>query len=150
LKLFIKILITVTAFPRTRGTRRLDLATSILFNHNSGTGLNATNMSDMYPMRFGEYSSPVQPHKPSQYYKLWVFPFKPIKVRFDRLTLLALLDRSLTSFELISSILLAVLVAIFGAVLLYKNFFHDLWLIVFCLVIASSQYTLLKVFILHF
>ncbi|CAG2162264.1 unnamed protein product, partial [Oppiella nova] len=134
----------ITAFPRTRGSRRLDLATSILFNQNTGTGLNANNMSDMYPLRFGEFSSPVPTHKPSQYYKLWIFPFKPIKVRFDRLTLLALLDRSLTAFELITSILLAVMVAVFGSILLYKNFFHDLWLIVFCLVIASSQYTLLK------
>lgn len=112
-------------------------------------GLNAANMSEMYPLRFGEFSPPVQTHKPSQYYKLRVFPFKPIKVRFDRLTLLALLDRSLTTFELIASILLAIMVSVFGSILLYKDFFHDLWLIVFCLVIASSQYTLLKVFIAH-
>ncbi|XP_054154307.1 pecanex-like protein 1 [Oppia nitens] len=134
----------ITAFPRTRGSRRLDIATSILFNHSSGTGLNTTNMTEMYPLRFGEFSSPVPQHKPTQYYKLWIFPFKAIKVRFDRLTLLALLDRSLTTFELIASILLAIMVSIFGSILLFNNFFHDLWLIVFCLVIASSQYTLLK------
>lgn len=107
--------------------------------------MRASNLSEMYPLRFGEFSSPVQTHKPSQYYKLKLFPFKPIKVRFDRLTLLALLDRSLTTFELIASIFLAIMVAVFGSLLLYKDFFHDLWLIVFCLVMASSQYTLLKV-----
>lgn len=136
----------VTAFPRTRTTRRIDLTTNMLFNHNnSGSGLNATNLSELYPLRYSDFHSPVQQHKANQYYKLWILPFKYIKVRFDRLTLLALLDRSLTPYEFISSILLAVLVAVFGAVLLYRNFFHDISLFIFCLVIASSQYTLLKV-----
>lgn len=66
-------------------------------------------------------------------------------MRFDRLTLLALLDPSLTIFELMSSIVLAVLVAVFGSILLHNNYFEDIWLFVFCIVMASCQYTLLKV-----
>lgn len=86
-----------------------------------------------------------QQMKPSQYYNVNILNLKTIKIHFDRLALLAFLDRNLTIFELISSILLAVLVAIFSSILLSKDFFHDIRLVIFCFVVAGSQYTLLKV-----
>ncbi|XP_022257196.1 pecanex-like protein 3, partial [Limulus polyphemus] len=84
------------------------------------------------------------PQKPRQFYKFWIVPCKYLRVRFDRLTLLALLDRNITITENVVSVMLVVLVAILGALCLANNFFHDIWTFVFCFVIASCQYTLLK------
>lgn len=91
------------------------------------------------------YARSQQQLKQSQYYEVNIFNFKTVKIRFDRLALMAFMDRNLSYTELILSILLAILVAMLSSVLLYKNFFHDLSLAIFCLVVASSQYTLLKV-----
>lgn len=90
------------------------------------------------------YARSQQQLKQSQYYEMNVLNLKTIKIRFDRLSLQAFLDRNLTTCELIFSILLAILVAIFSSILLHKSFFHDISLAWFCLVVASSQYTLLK------
>ena len=85
--------------------------------------------------------------KPNQFYNLHL-PFVPkdkfIKIKLDRLTLLALLDPSLTRLELYMSILLGALVALFGSIIIEEEIFTDLKLIIFCFVIASCQYTLVK------
>lgn len=85
--------------------------------------------------------------KPNQFYNLHL-PFTPkekfIKIKLDRLTLLALLDPCLTKLELYMSILLAILVGIFGSIIIEEEIFTDLKLILFCFVIASCQYTLIK------
>lgn len=78
------------------------------------------------------------------YYNLKLTPWTCIKVTLDRLKLLALLDRNLTITETISSIFLGSLVSVLGATLLYCGFYEDLAAFVFCVVIASCQYSLLK------
>ncbi|KAF5299608.1 hypothetical protein FQA39_LY11523 [Lamprigera yunnana] len=78
------------------------------------------------------------------YYKFKIFPWTFIKVSLDRLNLLALLDRNLTLGETLLSIFLGILVSVFGAILLYLDFYQDLLAFVFCLVVASCQYSLLK------
>lgn len=78
------------------------------------------------------------------YYKYKVFPWIYVKVTLDRLKLLALLDRNLTLSETLLSIVLSILVAVFGAVLLFLGFYEDLSAFVFCFIIASCQYSLLK------
>ena len=83
--------------------------------------------------------------KKNFYYEMNIFNLRKTKIRFDRLALLAFLDRNINLFELISSIILAILVSIFASIIISHNFFHDLQLVLFCLVVASSQYTLLKV-----
>lgn len=67
-----------------------------------------------------------------------------MKITLDRLNLLAMLDRNLTFAEAVLSIFLGVLVAVFGSILLYLEFYQDLLAFVFCLVVASCQYSLLK------
>lgn len=47
--------------------------------------------------------------------------------------------------ENVLAVLLAVLVAFLGSLLLVHGFFTDIWVFQFCLVIASCQYSLLKV-----
>lgn len=47
--------------------------------------------------------------------------------------------------ENVLAVVLAVLVAFLGSVLLVHGFFTDIWVFQFCLVIASCQYSLLKV-----
>uniref|UniRef100_A0A672MY36 Pecanex-like protein n=1 Tax=Sinocyclocheilus grahami TaxID=75366 RepID=A0A672MY36_SINGR len=76
--------------------------------------------------------------KPSRklYYKLKVFPGKWVNILYDRLTLIALLDRNEDMTEN--------MVAFLGFVLLNEGCFKDIWVFQFCLVIASYQYSLLK------
>uniref|UniRef100_A0A673IXM7 Pecanex-like protein n=1 Tax=Sinocyclocheilus rhinocerous TaxID=307959 RepID=A0A673IXM7_9TELE len=82
--------------------------------------------------------------KPKQYYRFWVLPGKWLRVRYDRLALLALLDRNRRAGENVFSVVLASLVAFLGFLLLFQGFFRDIWVFQFCLVIASCQYSLLK------
>ena len=84
------------------------------------------------------------PSRPRHYYKYWITPCTHIKIRFDRLALLALLDRNLAWDETIFSLSLAVMVAIFGSMLLQMGFFRDIFAFIFCFVIAGCQYSLLK------
>jgi len=86
-----------------------------------------------------------QTSKKNCYYEMNILGLRKTKIRFDRLALLAFLDRNINLFELISSIILAVAVSAFASIIISHNFFHDLRLVLFCLVVASSQYTLLKV-----
>lgn len=78
------------------------------------------------------------------YYKFKVTPWTYFKVTLDRLKLLALLDRNLTMMETVLSIILGSLVSILGATLLYNQFYKDLMVFIFCFVISSCQYSLLK------
>ncbi|XP_046885398.1 pecanex-like protein 1 [Hypomesus transpacificus] len=84
--------------------------------------------------------------KPSRklYYKLKLFPGKWINLLYDRLTLLALLDRNQDVVENLVAVFLAFLVSFLGFVLLNHGCFKDFWVFQFCLVIASCQYSLLK------
>ncbi|XP_053358664.1 pecanex-like protein 1 [Clarias gariepinus] len=84
--------------------------------------------------------------KPSRklYYKLKVFPGKWINILYDRLTLIALLDRNRNWKENAAAVVLAFLVAFLGFVLLNHGCFKDFWVFQFCLVMASCQYSLLK------
>ncbi|XP_012226316.2 pecanex-like protein 1 isoform X2 [Linepithema humile] len=78
------------------------------------------------------------------YYKWKIGKLPHIKVRFDRLALLALLDRNLTIFETIVSTLLAGAVAGLGLLLLQQGFYRDIFAFIFCFVTAGCQYSLLK------
>ncbi|XP_068600094.1 pecanex-like protein 3 [Brachionichthys hirsutus] len=82
--------------------------------------------------------------KPKQYYRFWVLPGKWLRVRYDRLALLALLDRNRRVAENVFAVVLASLVSFLGFLLLLQGFFRDIWVFQFCLVIASCQYSLLK------
>ncbi|KAI1902640.1 hypothetical protein AGOR_G00018030 [Albula goreensis] len=82
--------------------------------------------------------------KPKQYYRFWVLPGKWLRVRYDRLALLALLDRNRRVGENVFAVALASMVAFLGFLLLLQGFFRDIWVFQFCLVIASCQYSLLK------
>ncbi|XP_034952503.1 pecanex-like protein 1 isoform X2 [Chelonus insularis] len=83
--------------------------------------------------------------KPTRHYYKWKIGKLPhIKVRFDRLSLLALLDRNLTIIETIISTFLAVAVAGLGLLLLQQGFYRDIFAFLFCFVTAGCQYSLLK------
>ncbi|XP_059253289.1 pecanex-like protein 2 isoform X2 [Mustela nigripes] len=79
-----------------------------------------------------------------QFYKFIIFPGKWIKVWYDRLTLLALLDRTEDIKENVLAVLLIVLVSLLGFLTLNQGFCKDAWVLLFCLVMASCQYSLLK------
>ncbi|MBN3309285.1 PCX2 protein, partial [Amia calva] len=93
-----------------------------------------------------ESSETLKQEKPirKMYYKFWVFPGKWINILYDRLTLLALLDRNQDVLENMVAVFLAFLVAFLGFILLNHGCFKDFWVFQFCLVIASCQYSLLK------
>ncbi|KAM5249034.1 pecanex-like protein 3 [Ctenodactylus gundi] len=84
------------------------------------------------------------PPRAQHSYKYWLLPGHWTSVRYERLALLALLDRTRGVMENIFCIGLSSLVAFLGYLLLLKGFFTDIWVFQFCLVIASCQYSLLK------
>ncbi|KAM5206160.1 pecanex-like protein 2 isoform 2-T3 [Hipposideros larvatus] len=79
-----------------------------------------------------------------QFYKFIIFPGKWIKVWYDRLTLLALLDRTEDVKENVLAVSVIILVSLLGFLTLSRGFCTDLWVLLFCLVMASCQYSLLK------
>ncbi|KAI2657786.1 Pecanex-like protein 2 [Labeo rohita] len=66
-----------------------------------------------------------------------VFPGKWVNILYDRLALMALLDRNKDMTENMVAVFLAFLVAFLGFVLLNEGCFKDIWVFQFCLVIAS-------------
>ena len=90
--------------------------------------------------------------KVKRFYKFNVFPswswtswsWSVVRVTFDRLQLLAAIDRNLGATENIFSIVLAVLVGVLAAAILDSGYYYDLWIFIFCMVTASCQYSLLK------
>uniref|UniRef100_A0A8C7SVG2 Pecanex-like protein n=1 Tax=Oncorhynchus mykiss TaxID=8022 RepID=A0A8C7SVG2_ONCMY len=95
------------------------------------------------PRPSSETSTQEKP-SPKLYYKLKLFPGKWVNILYDRLTLLALLDRNQDVVENIVAVFLAFLVAFLGFILLNHGCFKDIWVFQFCVVIASCQYSLLK------
>ncbi|XP_063162844.1 pecanex-like protein 2 [Candoia aspera] len=79
-----------------------------------------------------------------QFYKFIVFPGKWIKIWYDRLTLLALLDRTEDVKENVLAVLLVILVSFLGFLIMNQGFCKDIWVLLFCLIMASCQYSLLK------
>ncbi|KAL1506032.1 hypothetical protein ABEB36_005467 [Hypothenemus hampei] len=92
-------------------------------------------------LRFIKVSSQETKVRTKNYYKLKLLPWK---LTLDRLGLLALLDRNLTKFETMLSVILGILVSVLGAILLYLDFYKDLTAFIFCFIMASAQYSLLK------
>ena len=83
--------------------------------------------------------------KPTRHYYKWKIGRLPhVKVRFDRLSLLALLDRNLSIIETILATFLAVAVAGLGLLILQQGFYRDIFAFLFCFVTAGCQYSLLK------
>ncbi|XP_066985160.1 pecanex-like protein 1 isoform X3 [Macrobrachium rosenbergii] len=87
---------------------------------------------------------PVTSPQTLQYYKFKLCGNKSVKVKFDRLFLLALLDRNITFVENFICIFLAILVSILGCIILYEDFYQELNVLIFCIVMASCQYSLFK------
>uniref|UniRef100_A0A3B4XQL6 Pecanex-like protein n=1 Tax=Seriola lalandi dorsalis TaxID=1841481 RepID=A0A3B4XQL6_SERLL len=111
----------------------------------------ATNKEEAYTFHteedsLDESSETSTQEKPTRkiYYKLELFPGKWINILYDRLTLLALLDRNQDVLENLVAVFMAFLVSFLGFVLLNHGCFKDFWVFQFCLVIASCQYSLLK------
>ncbi|ESO87723.1 hypothetical protein LOTGIDRAFT_127487 [Lottia gigantea] len=82
--------------------------------------------------------------KPKHFYKLKILRQKFLKIRFDRLSLLAALDRNISYIETLITVIMAVAVGAIGALVLSSNFYHEIWIFFFCLNLAGCQYCLLK------
>ncbi|XP_014242647.1 pecanex-like protein 1 isoform X3 [Cimex lectularius] len=82
------------------------------------------------------------PKVPRRYYRHTWCPY--VKIHFDRLTLLAVLDRNLSYVETFLSIILASSVGVLGSILLYLQLYRDLHAFILCFVMAGSQYSLIK------
>lgn len=68
-----------------------------------------------------------------------------MKSRLYKLYLKFIFCRNLSLVEAGIAVLMAIAVGALGALVLTSNFYHDLWIFVFCFVVASCQYCLLKV-----
>ncbi|CAF0827808.1 unnamed protein product [Brachionus calyciflorus] len=67
-----------------------------------------------------------------------------IHIPFDHFDLLAMLDKNNSLLELLTTIFLSVLVSIFTSLILNENIYQDLYLVLFCFIVASCYYSLLK------
>ncbi|XP_052769095.1 pecanex-like protein 1 isoform X2 [Mya arenaria] len=86
------------------------------------------------------------PHT-KHFYKFQLMPFLKktfLKIYFDRLALLALLDRNLSVIENVIAVLMAVLVGALGGLVLARDFYVDIPMFLFCFVLAGCQYSLVK------
>uniref|UniRef100_A0A671V918 Pecanex-like protein n=1 Tax=Sparus aurata TaxID=8175 RepID=A0A671V918_SPAAU len=128
---------SVSSVKRTQAIRR---------RHNAGSNPTPPPSTMGSPPRLSQENTLMieEKAKPKQYYRFWVLPGKWLRVRYDRLALLALLDRNRRVGENVFAVVLASLVAFLGFLLLLQGFFRDIWVFQFCLVIASCQYSLLK------
>uniref|UniRef100_A0A8C3G4Q5 Pecanex-like protein n=1 Tax=Cyclopterus lumpus TaxID=8103 RepID=A0A8C3G4Q5_CYCLU len=128
---------SVSTVKRTQAIRR---------RHNAGSNPTPPPSTMGSPPRLSQENTLMieEKAKPKQYYRFWVVPGKWLRVRYDRLALLALLDRNRRVGENVFAVVLACLVAFLGFLLLLQDFFRDIWVFQFCLVIASCQYSLLK------
>ncbi len=80
-----------------------------------------------------------------KFYQFKMFSCMPaFKVTFDRLALLAVLDRNISVLENVASVFLAFMVGVMGALVLDGGYYKDLCMFLFCAVTASCQYSLLK------
>lgn len=85
--------------------------------------------------------------QPRHYYEMKLFPLLSklsIKVWFDRLKLLTLLDRHRTLIENLLAVILALGVASLGSFLLHQGYYQDLTMVLLCFVMASCQFSVLK------
>lgn len=57
----------------------------------------------------------------------------------------SVLIRNLSLLENLVTVLIAVIVGALGALVLTRNFYHDILVFVFCIIMAGCQYSLLKV-----
>ncbi|XP_057368730.2 pecanex-like protein 1 [Daphnia carinata] len=99
-------------------------------------------------------SPPILPLvKSRRYYRFKLWPKCPwsnsptsgsVKIRFDRLALLALLDRNVSSWDSALCVLLALTVSILTALVLRSGLLQDAYAFLFCLVCAGCQYSMLK------
>ena len=69
---------------------------------------------------------------------------KTIKIKMNRLQLLALFDRDQYIYQLLLAIILSTLVSVLGSWILHHHFYNDIFAFIFCFTIAGSQYSLLK------
>ena len=67
-----------------------------------------------------------------------------IRIPFDHFSLLAMLDKNNSLIELTASIFLSVLVSVFTGLILNENIYQDIYLVIFCFIVASCYYSLLK------
>uniref|UniRef100_A0A182N6Y7 Pecanex-like protein n=1 Tax=Anopheles dirus TaxID=7168 RepID=A0A182N6Y7_9DIPT len=94
---------------------------------------------------FGEPGAPKV--RPKRYYKLslqFMCFREHLNISMNRLQLLALFDRDTSWVQVLLAIALCTLVALLGALVLYRKFYEDLYAFIFCFVMAGSQYSLLK------
>lgn len=76
---------------------------------------------------------------------MFSFSKAAVDVTFLRCVFICILRRNPTVLENLLAVVMASLVSFLGFVLLNHGCFKDFWVFQFCLVIASCQYSLLKV-----
>ncbi|CAF3332288.1 unnamed protein product [Rotaria socialis] len=144
---------TVEQMPREQITPPHTPSTTIRQSHESSSFFSGRRRRHHYHHR--------QPHRSRRYehrehqtrikhrsvkgqtYRLKLF-HRDIMVPFDRLWLLTVFDRDRSIAECILCIFLAIVVSIIGIHVLYNDIYYDLEILVYCCVMAASQYSLLK------
>ncbi|KAK7081632.1 hypothetical protein SK128_019025 [Halocaridina rubra] len=140
-------LLTNALFERRRSSNRPGTAAGSVITSEAFENISLSHGLDIdvdLGLSANKLKFPVAAPQTLQYYKFKLCGNKSVKVKFDRLFLLALLDRNITFLENFVCILLAILVSALGCVVLYNDFYKELNVLIFCIVMASCQYSLFK------
>ncbi|XP_071550449.1 uncharacterized protein pcx isoform X2 [Panulirus ornatus] len=140
-------LFTNALFERRRSSNRPGTAAGSIITAEAFENISLPHGLDMdvdLGLSSNKLKFPVTAPQTVQYYKFRICGNKYIKIKFDRLFLLALLDRNVTVLENFICIFLAIFVSILGCIILHKEFYQELNVFIFCLVMASCQYSLFK------
>ncbi|XP_053952109.1 protein pecanex [Anastrepha ludens] len=135
------------------GQQRSSQARSGSGSNTTGAGAAILNMDGHHIENYCDYWRPAcmlsteKPVAPKSFYK---YRFKccgmkhEFKISMDRLELLALFDRDLHWLHIVFAVVLCAAVAYLGATILQLGYYKDLCAFLFCAVIASAQYSLVK------
>jgi len=82
--------------------------------------------------------------KIKKYHLLKIPGFNGFKIWLDRLEMLNILDQDESVMHTLLAIFLATLTAVLGSLVIQEGYCKDLWLLLFCLVLCSCQYSMLK------
>ena len=132
------ILSNSSSIPPRRGS----IITSEAFSHI--TGYVDEEDDPIFPSHEDRYQLSSKPPLTQQYYNFNLCNRKTIKITFDRLALLSLLDRNFSVCENIFNVLLVLAVGALGCLILQLGLYQELKVLLFCIVMASSQYSLFK------
>ena len=126
-------------------TNPIDINTYHVISHLNNENLNGIYEQQNVTLATSELESSADEVETNvKLYKWKLTNSLSINIPFDHFSLLAMLDKNRNLIELISCIFMATCVSMFAALILCEQIYDDFVLVLFCFIVASCHYSLLK------